>query len=196
MIKLQEQSILPTAFGKYKMFAYSADASEKMPHIALLHMDHDIKRPTTVRIHSECLTGDIFQSKRCDCGEQLVQSMDIINNDAGLLLYLRQEGRGIGLLNKMKAYNHQDQGLDTVEANEHLGFQPDERNYDIAISILENLKINEINLITNNPLKLEAFEQSSIKVLKRIPIIINPNDVNKFYLKTKEDQMGHNFSIS
>jgi len=196
MLKLQEQSILPTAFGTYKMLAYSEAATEKMPHIALVHMDHNLSTPSTVRIHSECLTGDIFQSKRCDCGEQLTESLKIIQKEAGILLYLRQEGRGIGLLNKMKAYNHQDQGLDTVEANTHLGFGADERNYDIAISMLENLGVKEINLITNNPLKLEAFNQSSVKVLNRIPIIIDPNEVNKFYLKTKEDQMGHNFSIS
>ena len=196
MIKLQEVSILPTAFGKYKMYAYSENSTEKMPHIALLHVDHDPSGPTTARIHSECLTGDIFSSKRCDCGEQLTESLKIINRDKGLLLYLRQEVRGIGLLNKMKAYNHQDLGLDTVEANTRLGFLPDERKYDIAISIIENLKIDQLNLITNNPLKLKAFDDSSIEVVKRIPMIIDPNEVNEQYLKTKEDQMGHIFSKS
>jgi len=194
MIERQEKSLLPTAYGEYQMIAYAEGSSEKMPHIALVHTEFNPEVPTVVRIHSECLTGDIFSSKRCDCGEQLDESLNIIDKHAGVLLYLRQEGRGIGILNKMKAYNHQDEGLDTVEANTTLGFAPDERSYKDAIYILEDLGIKNIKLITNNPLKLKAFDKSSVNVVERIPIIIGANEVNKSYLKTKEDQMGHIFS--
>ena len=192
MITRQEKSILPTSYGDFHMIAYAEMSGEKMPHIVLVHKDHDVsKGPSVVRIHSECLTGDIFASKRCDCGEQLQESMSIINEHAGILIYLRQEGRGIGILNKMKAYNHQDEGLNTIEANITLGFGADERNYFDAIYILNDIGVNEIELITNNPLKLKAFDDSSIKVNKRIPIIIGANEVNKSYLQTKADQMGH-----
>lgn len=196
MIRFQEKTILPTAFGDFKMLAFSEDSSEKMPHIALMHLDHDPSQPTTSRIHSECLTGDIFSSMRCDCGEQLHEALRIINEQRGVLLYLRQEGRGIGLLNKMKAYNHQDLGLDTVQANTHLGFQPDERRYDIAIAMYQHMKISKLKLLTNNPLKVKAFDNSGIEVVERLPLIINPNAVNKDYLKTKQDKMNHIFSIA
>lgn len=193
MIKRQEKSILPTDYGTFEMYAYSEEQSEKMPHLAFVHPDYRAGEEAVVRIHSECMTGDVFASKRCDCGEQLHKSMEIIQNDLGILLYLRQEGRGIGLLNKMKAYNHQDEGLNTIEANEKIGFAADERNYKVAIEILKDLGVSKIHLITNNPLKLNAFKNSEVKVLSRIPIIIGPNEINRSYLETKQDKMGHIF---
>lgn len=196
MIKRQEKSLLPTDYGTFHMYAYSEESSEKMPHIALVHQNYAPGQDVVLRIHSECMTGDVFSSKRCDCGEQLHQSMKIIEKEVGILLYLRQEGRGIGLLNKMKAYNHQDEGMNTIEANETIGFAADERNYKVAIQILKDLSVQQVKLITNNPLKLNAFKDSDIKILDRIPIIIRPNDVNQSYLKTKADKMGHMFSNS
>ena len=192
-MELKETIQLPTKYGEFVLKAYADEDSEHMPHLVMYHEEIQVDTPVTVRIHSECLTGDIFGSKRCDCGEQLNQALQIINRERGILIYLRQEGRGIGLLNKMKAYNHQDGGLNTVEANEVLGFKPDERKYDVALQILNDLKVNNINLLTNNPDKLDAFVNSGITVNERLPLIINPNETNKSYLETKESEMGHIF---
>ena len=194
-MKRLEKSILPSAYGHFEMMAYGNANSEQMPHIALLHQECDKAMPVHIRIHSECITGDLFGSKRCDCGEQLRESFNILEQHKGLLIYLRQEGRGIGLINKMKAYNHQDEGMDTIEANIKVGREADERTYDVAEYILNDLGINQIHLITNNPLKLHAFDKSNIEVISRIPIIIDPNEVNKGYLKTKQNDMGHFLSL-
>jgi len=162
-----------------------------MPHIAFLAEGFDPAKPVAVRIHSECMTGDVFGSRRCDCGEQLDASLKIAAEKGGVVIYLRQEGRGIGLINKLKAYNLQDLGLNTVEANTHLGFDVDARQYDCAVFMLQDLGIQQIELITNNPLKVEAMRRSPLEVVGTIPIIIPPQPDNQEYLQTKQDLMGH-----
>jgi len=192
----QADVVMPTKWGKFKMIAYAATKEEQMPHLAMVHEYYEPGQPVYVRIHSECLTGDLFGSKRCDCGEQLEAALKIAAEKGGIVIYLRQEGRGIGLINKLKAYQLQDKGLNTADANVHLGFEIDARHYDIAISILDDLNIKEIHLMTNNPLKIKAIEHSKIKVVSRIPIIIEPQEENIGYLRTKEDLMGHLFHPS
>lgn len=189
----QAEAVLPTQWGIFQMMAYSTSPQEPMPHIALVHEDLDISKPVLVRIHSECLTGDLFGSRRCDCGEQLIQALEMISEQAGVLLYLRQEGRGIGLINKLKAYNLQDSGFNTLDANTHLGLEVDARQYDDAIAILQDLQIRSVRLLTNNPVKLEAVKKSSIEVVSREPLIIPPHSENKNYLKAKQELMGHLF---
>ncbi len=191
MLHKQVQAELPTKWGNFIIYAYAQDREEQQPHIALIHKDVDKKQSVAVRIHSECITGDLFGSRRCDCGEQFEQSMKIIGENKGLMIYLRQEGRGIGLINKLDAYNLQDKGLDTFEANVHLGFEPDERDFQIAIEILNDLNINEIDLITNNPDKIAAIDRSDIRLVRRIPVIIPSKSENERYLKVKQDVMGH-----
>ena len=190
-MKKQVEAHIPTKYGDFDIVIYSEDPNEHMPTLVFRHRDIDLSKPVTVRIHSECVTGDIFGSKRCDCGAQLNESLKIINERKGVLIYLRQEGRGIGIINKMKAYNLQDNGLDTVDANIHLGFQPDERHYEYAVNILKYMGIDSIELITNNPEKIEAIEHSEIELVSRIPLIIPPESENKTYLDAKKDKMGH-----
>ena len=144
-----------------------------------------------MRLHSECMTGDVFGSKRCDCGEQLHKAMQKIDHEGGILIYLRQEGRGIGLSNKLKAYALQDQGRDTYEANKILGFEPDERKYNIAKEILTDLGISKIRLLTNNPDKVTQLTKYGIEVTERVPLEIPANEINKFYLQTKRDKFHH-----
>ncbi|MBP7642803.1 MAG: GTP cyclohydrolase II [Saprospiraceae bacterium] len=191
LLHKQVQAELPTKWGNFIIYAYAQDREEQQPHIALIHKDVDKKQSVAVRIHSECITGDLFGSRRCDCGEQFEQSMKIIGENKGLMIYLRQEGRGIGLINKLDAYNLQDKGMDTFEANVHLGFEPDERDFQIAIEILNDLNINEIDLITNNPDKIAAIDRSDIRLVRRIPVIIPSKSENERYLKVKQDVMGH-----
>ncbi|MEY3420786.1 MAG: hypothetical protein RIR48_1075 [Bacteroidota bacterium] len=191
MLHKQVQAELPTKWGNFIIYAYAQNREEQQPHIALIHKDVDKKQSVAVRIHSECITGDLFGSRRCDCGEQFEQSMKIIGENKGLMIYLRQEGRGIGLINKLNAYNLQDKGMDTFEANVHLGFEPDERDFQIAIEILNDLNINEIDLITNNPDKIAAIDRSDIRLVRRIPVIIPSKSENERYLKVKQDVMGH-----
>lgn len=165
-------------------------------HLALINdRDHKQHEPILVRVHSECLTGDLFHSKRCDCGWQLQQSLTQIQQHGGILLYLRQEGRGIGLVNKLKAYALQDQGLDTVEANQKLGFNKDERQYWIAAQILRKLNVQTIHLLTNNPQKIADLERFGIRVLQRIPLQVPVTADNHFYLKTKQIKLGHLLDI-
>lgn len=173
------------------MMAYADKSSERMPHIAMVAEGFDPSGPVALRIHSECMTGDVFGSKRCDCGEQLEASLQIVAERKGVLIYLRQEGRGIGLINKLKAYNLQDVGLNTAEANTHLGFDVDARQYDCAIFMLQDLGIREVELITNNPAKVEALKRSPVRVAGRIPVIIPPQADSLRYLQTKQDLMGH-----
>ncbi len=189
----QAAAFLPTFFGNFNIIAYAENANELMPHLALVHEDFDPERATLLRIHSECMTGDVFASKKCDCGEQLSQSLQMIAAEGGILLYLRQEGRGIGLINKLKAYQLQEQGMDTIEANLHLGFQEDERQYGVALDIIKDLAIKNIRLITNNPLKINALRDSGLNIVERVPIIIKAQEENQHYLDVKRLFMGHLF---
>jgi len=173
------------------MIAFSDQVDDYSPQLALLSKDFDANKTVLVRVHSECLTGDIFGSKRCDCGEQLHHSLEKISETNGVLIYLRQEGRGIGLINKLKAYNLQDQGLNTQDANVHLGFEPDERSYEVAVKIMQELGIKKIKLLTNNPEKLESIEKSSVTLEARVPLIMPFSPGNQKYLETKRDVMGH-----
>lgn len=194
-LQLQAEARMPTPWGNFRMMAFAPTAEDWMPQIAMVHEAFDPSRPTFVRMHSECITGDLFGSQRCDCGEQLHYAMERINAEQGVLLYLRQEGRGIGIINKLKAYQLQDQGLDTIDANLHLGLEVDARQYDVAISMLHHLGIRQIHLLTNNPEKIDALEQSDFEILSRVPIIIPPQSGNADYLRTKQFKMGHLFDI-
>ena len=187
----QAEAPIPTKYGPFNMLVYAEKSSERMPHIAFVANGLDPTKPVAVRIHSECMTGDVFGSRRCDCGEQLEASLHIAAERCGVVIYLRQEGRGIGLINKLKAYNLQDKGLNTAEANTHLGFDVDARQYDCAIYILQDLGIQQVELITNNPVKVEALRRSPIEVVGRIPIVIPPQSDSRGYLQTKQDLMGH-----
>lgn len=191
MIHRQAEARIPSRYGSFRMIAYADRAGERMPHLALIADGFDPNNPVPVRIHSECMTGDVFGSRRCDCGEQLDASLHIAAEKGGVVIYLRQEGRGIGLINKLKAYNLQDLGLNTAEANTHLGFDVDARQYECAVSILQDLGISEVQLITNNPDKVEALRRSPIKVLARMPLVIAPHEDNRDYLETKQNLMGH-----
>ncbi|MEM9990131.1 MAG: GTP cyclohydrolase II [Bacteroidota bacterium] len=187
----QAEAMIPTTWGNFNMIAYSDSVTEAMPHLALVHEKFDPNVPTLLRIHSECMTGDVFGSKRCDCGEQLHKAFEMAAEAHGAIIYLRQEGRGIGLINKLKAYQLQDTGLNTVDANLHLGFEIDTREYDIATQMMQDVGIRQIRLMTNNPEKLEAMQNSSIEILERVPIIIDPQPENLGYLQTKKDILGH-----
>jgi 3,4-dihydroxy 2-butanone 4-phosphate synthase/GTP cyclohydrolase II len=185
------QTPLPTKHGEFILHYFSNNVDDK-EHIALVKGDVAGKSNVPVRIHSECFTGDVLGSRRCDCGEQLDLALQIINAAGfGILVYLRQEGRGIGLLNKLRAYNLQDQGMDTVDANIELGHLADEREYSIAGLILENLHVNSVELITNNPKKIAALEKLGVTVEKRIPVEVIAHHDNIDYLKTKAKKMAH-----
>ncbi len=190
-IMRQAEALLPTTYGEFKMIAYAGDPGDPMPNIALVHSDFNKSEPAVVRIHSECMTGDVFSSRKCDCGEQLHQSLKMIAEGKGILIYLRQEGRGIGLINKLKAYQLQEDGLNTIDANLHLGFQEDERQYSDAVEILRDLGIKKIRLITNNPLKILALEKIGFEITERIPIIVPAQKESRSYLEVKRDLMGH-----
>jgi len=189
----QGKAPIPTPWGTFNMIAYADNPAESSPHLALVHKSYNPSEHALLRIHSECLTGDLFGSKRCDCGEQLTNSLAMIAKEGGVLLYLRQEGRGIGLINKLKAYNLQDNGLNTADANTHLGFQEDGRRYDVALEMLKDLGISKVRLITNNPEKVAAFEYSSIEIVDRVPIVIPTKEENEEYIKTKKEVFGHFF---
>lgn len=193
LVKRLAETHLPTEYGKFKLILYES-IIDNAHHIALIK--GKIGKEAIVRVHSECLTGDVFHSKRCDCGRQLDKSMRIIQDaKKGVILYMRQEGRGIGLVNKLKAYALQDKGLDTVQANEALGFKPDLRNYGIGAQILVDLGLNKIKLLTNNPQKIVGLEGYGLEVSERIPIQIKPSSANKRYLKTKKEKLGHILNI-
>lgn len=191
MLKNQVITTLPTQWGTFKIMAYSDTDDNPMPHLAMVHENFDASKPTYIRIHSECLTGDLFTSKRCDCGEQLDAAMQKAALEGGVVLYLRQEGRGMGLIPKLKAYNIQDTGVNTADANTHLGFAVDSREYGEAIAMMKDLGITKVHLLTNNPLKVKALEDSEIEVVSRVPIIIPSQKENKKYMETKRDLMGH-----
>lgn len=186
---------LPTQFGKFTAITYTS-AVDGNEHIALVKGDIRGDHPTLVRVHSECLTGDVFGSLRCDCGEQLHRAMAMVSaRGAGVILYMRQEGRGIGLHNKMKAYQLQDEGKDTVEANEALGFQADLRDYGIGAQILVDLGVRKMELMTNNPRKVAGLEGYGLELVARVPIQVVPNEANVRYLKTKRDKLGHHLTL-
>jgi GTP cyclohydrolase II len=191
MLKNQVETFLPTEWGNFRMIAFSENEEDWMPHLALIHENTDFEKPVPIRLHSECLTGDIFHSTKCECGKQLHQSLAYFQENGGVLLYLRQEGRNIGLINKMKAYNLQKNGNNTVEANLALGLPADGRNFREAIQILEELEIKSIYLLTNNPEKIAALEQSSIQLIGRIPIEIKASVHNQNYLETKKTFFNH-----
>lgn len=193
LIKKIISTKLPTKYGTFKLIVYES-VLDKSNHLALLMGDPKKNKSTIVRVHSECLTGDVFGSKRCDCGAQLAESMRIISkNRSGIILYMRQEGRGIGLVNKLRAYALQDMGHDTVEANEALGFKPDLREYGIGAQILADLGAKKIKLLTNNPRKIIGLEGYSIKIVERIPIHAGINKYNLKYIQAKKQKLGHLF---
>jgi 3,4-dihydroxy 2-butanone 4-phosphate synthase/GTP cyclohydrolase II len=190
------ETMIPTSIaGDFKAIVYENDI-DNLLHIAMVKGDIDPEKPTLARVHSECLTGDIFGSLRCDCGLQLQQAMTFIEKEgSGVLLYIRQEGRGIGLVNKIKAYALQDQGLDTVEANEELGFKPDMRNYGIGAQILVDLGVRKMRLITNNPKKMVGLDGYGLSIVEQIPIEVPANEHNKCYLECKKLKMGHLLNV-
>lgn len=191
LVKREAEIALPTDFGSFRAIAYS-NGIDGQEHLAIVKGRPDGSRPVLVRVHSECLTGDAFHSRRCDCGEQLAQAMVRIEAAGeGVLLYMRQEGRGIGLLNKLKAYELQERGLDTVEANLVLGFPADARDYAAAAQMLKDLGLHEIKLLTNNPHKSRSLEQYGVRIADRVPLTTEPNESNRAYLATKERKMGH-----
>ncbi|WP_024790000.1 MULTISPECIES: GTP cyclohydrolase II [unclassified Lebetimonas] len=183
-MKISQTANLPTRYGKFKIRSFIENDKE---HLVIF--TENLPETPIVRIHSECLTGDALGSLKCDCGEQLEEALKTINEKGGMVIYLRQEGRGIGLFNKVNAYALQDAGLDTVEANHQLGFEADMRDFGIVEKILKDFGINKIRLLTNNPKKEFAFKE--IEVVERIPIIVKPNPYNEFYLKTKKEKLGH-----
>jgi 3,4-dihydroxy 2-butanone 4-phosphate synthase / GTP cyclohydrolase II len=191
LIKCTAEAKLPTKHGDFIVHVYESEI-DQFEHSALVLGEIDPEKPTLVRVHSECLTGDVFGSIRCDCGEQLEKSLEMIAQaGSGVLLYMRQEGRGIGLINKVKAYSLQDAGLDTVEANVELGFAPDPRDYGIGAQILRSLGIRKMSLITNNPRKRVGLESYGLEVVDLVPLQTEPNDSNRHYLETKRTKLGH-----
>jgi 3,4-dihydroxy 2-butanone 4-phosphate synthase / GTP cyclohydrolase II len=193
LVERVTETVIPTIYGSWKAIAYRSivDPDE---HVALVMGDVSNGEPTLVRVHSQCVTGDVFQSMRCDCGEQLEKAMQLIGEAGrGVIVYMRQEGRGIGFHNKLRAYSLQDDGLDTVEANLALGFEADRRDYGIGMQILSDLGLEKIRLLTNNPKKRAGLEGFGLKLVERIPIIVQPNGFNARYLEVKRLKLGHRF---
>ena len=191
IITFVESSELPTEFANFKVYAFTETGNTK-DHLVISLGDLTSKKPILARIHSQCITGESLFSLRCDCRFQLTESLQqIAENGSGAIFYLQQEGRGIGLSNKIRAYKLQDEGLDTVEANHQLGFHEDERNYEIVASMAKHLQIKSVDLMTNNPKKIDALGKMGLTINKRVPILSKSNDYNKKYLSTKAKKLGH-----
>lgn len=191
MLKIQAEANVPTEYGEFRMIAFAENENDWMPHMAIIAKDTDFSVPVNVRFHSECITGEVFHSKKCECGQQLDSAMKYIQKHGGIIIYLRQEGRNIGIINKLKAYSLQEKGFDTVQANLELGLPADDRNFDGAIEILNMLKVDNINLLTNNPEKVEYVEKSNIKLNKRIPLQMGSTKESEDYLRVKKEYFGH-----
>jgi len=196
LVRRGAETTLPTDFGgDFRLIVYENDV-DKHNHVALVKGEVNPDEAILVRVHSECLTGDVFGSKRCDCGSQLEKAMHMVEEEGkGVILYMQQEGRGIGLLNKIKAYALQDQGCDTVEANLRLGFKPDLRDYGIGAQMLADLGVRKMRLMTNNPTKIVGLEGYGLEVVEQVPIVVEPCATNLRYLKTKKDKMGHLYEL-
>ena len=191
MFTIQAQSNIPTDFGMFTVYAFSDHEDDWNPHLVWVSEKTDFSKTVNVRFHSECITGEIFHSKKCECGQQLDAAMKYMSENGGMIIYLRQEGRNIGIINKLRAYALQEKGFDTVEANLKLGLPADGRNFDVAVEMLKMLNVKEINLLTNNPDKLKSLENSGIILHHRVPLEIESNDVNESYLSKKKDYFGH-----
>lgn len=190
-VRIRALASLPTRFGEYQVVAFE-NCLDRKDHAAFVHGDVVDQENVPVRVHSECLTGDAIGSLRCDCRDQLIESLEKIGQmERGVVLYLRQEGRGIGFVNKIRAYQLQDAGYDTVQANELLGFRPDERDYEIAAHMLSALHVRSIQILTNNPAKMQDLERHGVRITGRIPVEFPANEVNRRYLETKRDRLGH-----
>jgi 3,4-dihydroxy 2-butanone 4-phosphate synthase/GTP cyclohydrolase II len=195
LVHREAEATIPTPFGEWRMIAYHNDV-DQFEHVAVVKGEIEGVDDVLVRMHSECLTGDVFHSLRCDCGEQLDAAMRKINEEGrGAIVYLRQEGRGIGLVNKLRAYNLQDEGMDTVEANEKLGFRPDLRDYGIGAQILLDLGLSKIRILTNNPKKIVGIDGYGLSVTEQVPLGVKPNPHNFGYLRAKRDKMGHLYPV-
>ena len=191
VVERGEEVDLPTAHGHFRLIPFR-QLSNGLEHVALIKGDVSEGGPVLVRVHSSCMTGDVFASCRCECGDQLHKAMEMIEAEGrGAVIYLSQEGRGIGLMDKIKAYKLQEEGLDTVEANLHLGHKADERDYGVGANILRSLGIKEMRLLSNNPMKRIGLEGYGLKIVERVPLEIEPNKYNKFYMHTKKTRMGH-----
>ena len=195
LVERGETVSLPTEYGEFMLTPFR-ELTTGLEHIALVKGEWKEDEPILCRVHSSCMTGDIFGSKRCECGEQLHKAMQMVDIEGkGIIVYMNQEGRGIGLMNKIRAYKLQEQGDDTVEANIHLGFQPDERNYGVGAQILQQLGAHKLRLITNNPIKRIGLESFGIEIVENIPIEIAPNPYNLHYMRTKKEKMHHNLNL-
>ncbi|TNF44692.1 MAG: bifunctional 3,4-dihydroxy-2-butanone-4-phosphate synthase/GTP cyclohydrolase II [Bacteroidetes bacterium] len=191
LIERGEEVVLPTQYGDFRIIPFK-QKSNGVEHVALIKGEWEVNEPILTRVHSSCMTGDVFGSMRCECGDQLHKAMGMIEKEGkGVIVYMMQEGRGIGLFNKIAAYKLQDQGLDTVEANLHLGFNPDERDYGVGAQILRSLGVSKMKLMTNNPVKRVGLEGYGLEVTQVIPLEVEPNEFNQKYMKTKRDRMGH-----
>jgi 3,4-dihydroxy 2-butanone 4-phosphate synthase/GTP cyclohydrolase II len=192
LVEKGEKVNLPTAYGQFELIPF-LQLSNGMEHVALIKGTWKKDEPILVRVHSSCMTGDIFGSLRCECGEQLHKAMQLIEKEGkGAIVYMNQEGRGIGLMNKIKAYKLQEEGMDTVDANLHLGFRADERDYGVGAQILRAIGVTKIRLMSNNPVKRIGLEAYGLSIVENVPIEITPNQYNEFYMKTKKLRMGHN----
>ncbi len=196
LVKKGVEVNMPTEYGQFHLIPFQ-QTSNGMEHLALIKGEWEKDEEVLVRVHSSCMTGDIFGSQRCECGDQLHKAMQLIEKEGkGVIVYMNQEGRGIGLMNKMKAYKLQEEGMDTVDANLHLGFQADEREYGVGAQILRELGVSKIRLMTNNPKKRIGLEAYGLSIVENVPLEIKPNQYNKFYMKTKKERMGHKLNYS